>query len=94
MLGGVWGQPETIFLTLARPRASISTGSKSHLVSPLERPRGCLSKMPTTTRKKVRATPVYQRAVCSMPASHRKLGAQFSKISPYQTMCFGADPTV
>jgi hypothetical protein len=31
----------------------------------------------------------YQRAASSVAANHRKLGAEFSKTSPYQTMCFG-----
>ena len=31
-------------------------------------------------------TAVYQRAVSPMPASHRKIGAEFSKIWPYQTI--------
>ena len=34
------------------------------------------------------AAPVYQRAIRSMPASHRKLGVEFSKSWLYQTMCF------
>jgi hypothetical protein len=40
-------------------------------------------------RKKVCATPVYQKAVCSVAASHRKLGAESSKFCPYQTISFG-----
>ena len=41
-------------------------------------------------RKKVWATSAYQRAVCSVAASHRKLGAEFSKIWPYKNTCFRA----
>jgi len=43
----------------------------------LERPRAMLWRVPTQERNRACATPVYQRAVCSVAASHRKLGAAF-----------------
>lgn len=48
---------------------------------PLERLRAMLWRVLTGRAQEgvCDATPVYQRAVCSMPASHRKLEAQFSK---------------
>ena len=55
-----------------------------------ERPQAKFLSVPNQECKKVFTSPVNQRAIRSMPASHRKLGVEFSKSWLYQTMCFDA----
>ena len=44
--------------------------------------------MPTQGRNNLGATPAYQKVVCSVTASYRKLAVEYLQTRPYQTMCF------